>query len=164
VNGKYVGFLGRPSGRIAVVRLLPGTDLLEGIEKVCSDFHIKYGICWCHGSLTKATLYVPGQGGLPKMRLYEKTDTGQLLSAMGVICETSEGKKDIHMHMVLNNELDHELCGGHAVPGKCLVFDTMDLIVMEIEGGKMLRKLDEQTGEIEFAPQADKTRIRRRKA
>ena len=150
---QYVGFLGSTSGRAGVARLLPGVDLLEGIEMICRDYDIKYGICWCHGSIAKTSVYIPGIGGVAG-RVYEKRDFGQIVSATGVICETSDGKKDVHLHFAANDELCHFI-GGHALKGKCQVGDTMDVIIMEIKGGKMLRKLDKNTGEVEFSPEPE---------
>ena len=151
---EYVGFVGRPSGKIGVARLLPGIDLLEGIEKVCNDYGIRYGVVWCDGSLASASFIIPPPGGGAGGRVYEKKDYGILLAATGIICENVDGKKDVHLHLVVNNELSHSV-GGHALRGKCIVGDTMDLVIMEIVGGKMLRKLEESTGYVEFAPQAE---------
>jgi len=44
-------------GRVVVVRLQPGTDIIEGVERVCDDLGIDYAyVDVGTGTLAKATL------------------------------------------------------------------------------------------------------------
>ena len=98
-------------------------------------------------------LYIPGVEG-KGVRRYEKHDYGQVVAATGIICETPNGEKDIHLHLAVNDEV-LRFTAGHAKKGETTVGDTMDVVILEIKGGKMIRKLDKETGEVEFAPEPE---------
>jgi len=148
---KHKSFLGNLTGRVVVGRLLGGTDLFEGIEELCDQYNIRYGFLLCHGSLLKAGMEII-TGKLGEVREYEKESTGQVICAIGTICERENGERDLHIHACLNDELCH-FYGGHLIKGRCPVFSTLDVIIIEIKGGKMLRKYDKETGRIEFSPE-----------
>ena len=147
-------------GRVIAARLLPGTDLIEGIEKVCEKYGVKYGLIGCSiGSLRKAAFMylVPmpetkvGAGYTPP---FELPGPIEFLGGMGVICESEKGEKMIHFHGVVSDRLDR-VYGGHFVKGKNPILVTMDLMIIEVEGIKMLRKYDEETDLINFAPEQE---------
>ena len=39
-------------GQFIPARILPGTDLLEGIEAICAKYNIKYAYVTCFGSFS----------------------------------------------------------------------------------------------------------------
>lgn len=138
------------TNRIVTARILPGVDLLDGIEKICKKHQIKYGyIAAAVGSFKKVAFkYVS--------RLYNKLGEGHatfieiegphdMLSGQGIIAASLDGKNiDIHFHAVLTDRLDRA-CGGHIKPGT-IILSTVDIVIIEMLGIKAIREIDPKTG------------------
>ena len=46
-------------GKVVAARLLPGTELIQGIERICEDNEVKYAVVGCAiGSLSKSTFLI----------------------------------------------------------------------------------------------------------
>jgi len=148
-------------GRVIAARLLPGTDLIEGIEKICEDYGIKYAFVGCSiGSLQKATFMylVPKPEAKVKAGYtapFELPGPIEFLGGLGVVCEGEKGERITHFHGTVSDQLDH-VYGGHFVKGKNAILVTMDLIIVEVEGVKLLRKYDKETDLVNFAPEPSK--------
>ena len=107
-----------------MIRVLPGQDLIEGIEDVCNHLGITGGsITCCIGSLQRASLMflVPSQTKVGAAYNDPQTIPGplQIVSAQGVIGQ-DQGAVFIHMALRKNSWVDWGggawACGGS--PGK----------------------------------------------
>jgi predicted DNA-binding protein with PD1-like motif len=134
--------------RIVSARILPGSDFISGIEKICIENGIRVGILSGIGSLEKATFLIPvkKQGTKKGVGYSEpKTVMGpiEILSAKGFISEDSESDHGlfIHLHGVLS---DHEgrLFGGHLLPGQNPTLLTLDVVIFEYEDVSLSREYD----------------------
>lgn len=147
-------------GRIIVGRLLPGTDLMEGLNKLCDQYSIKHGVIVdCIGSLRKAVFkfLIPN----PKLKLgsgygepYTLDGPIEFLGGQGVITLGEDGARKIHLHGLVNRtsveggkpKPDYVLGGDFGVPpGSNLVLATMDITIIEVNGLNITRKYDAET-------------------
>lgn len=147
-------------GRVIAARLFPGTDLIEGIEKICKDHGIKYAAVVCSiGSLQKATFMYLVPKPEAKMKAgytapYELPGPIEFLGGQGIVCEGENGEMITHFHCTISDQLDH-VYGGHVVKGKNPILMTMDLVIIEIKGAKLLRKYDAETEVVQFSPEPE---------
>lgn len=143
------------TGKSVAARILPGTDLLTGIEKVCDENGIKHASVSCFGSFQRAgyMYLIPkkeAKVGAGYGSVLKKEGPVEFLNGTGVVCQ-KDGKCDIHFHAALCDG-EGNVFGGHLVKGENPVLTTVDLIVIEIEGVEMLRQYDEETDLIQFYP------------
>jgi predicted DNA-binding protein with PD1-like motif len=134
--------------RIVSARILPGSDFISGVEKICIENGIKAGALSGMGSLEKATFLIPAkQDGTKKGVGYSelKTVMGplEILSAEGFISKDSESDKGlfIHLHGVLCDE-EGRLFGGHFSPGQNPTLLTLDVVIFEYEDISLSREYD----------------------
>jgi predicted DNA-binding protein with PD1-like motif len=147
-------------GRIIVGRLLPGTDLMEGLNKICDQYNIKNGVIVdCIGSLRKSVFkfLIPN----PKLKLgsgygdpYTLDGPIEFLGGQGIISQGEDGTRKIHLHGLVNRtsveggkpKPDYVLGGDFGVPkGSNLVLATMDVTILEVKGLNIVRKMDAET-------------------
>lgn len=146
-------------GRALVGRLLPGTDLIEGIKKICDEYGIKNGVVTTSiGSLHQAVFkyLVPN----PKLKMragygepYVLDGPIEFCSGMGLICQDEKGELAVHFHGVFNTTIKQGyekvvpdyIYGGHLEEGKNPVAATLDLMIVELKGVEIVRKYDEET-------------------
>lgn len=145
-------------GKSIAGRLLPGTDLLTGIEEICRQNGVTYAnIATCFGSFQSAGyLYlVPkadakvgaGYGDINRV-----AGPVEFLTGTGVVCQR-DGNYDIHFHATMCDK-EGKVFGGHIVKGQNPVLTTVDVVINEIKDVQMFRKYDEETELIQFDPQA----------
>jgi uncharacterized protein len=143
-------------GRALVIRLRPGTDLFRGIRAACEKHGVRGGMISCvFGSLQKCCLgYVRPtsephmKSGLDYIRL---TGPIEFSSAQGTITETGDGGIFIHIHGVVADR--HNRCyAGHFIEGENLVLANMEIVIAEIVGMKMGRKVEPELGWELLAP------------
>ncbi|MFX0117023.1 MAG: PCC domain-containing protein, partial [Candidatus Hodarchaeota archaeon] len=147
-------------GRIFLVRLLPGADLIKTILKICEDHGIEYAYFdLVHGSFDKAvfSVFIPKKGverskeGPEKYDWYDfaLTDVDKptnLLAGGGWLCDAREpGKKEVVIHYVAGGGLWNQAAmGGHASGAKPnIVLTSMELIIFEVTQAKIVREKDE---------------------
>ncbi len=147
-------------GKVIIGRLLPGTDVIEGIEKICKDYSIKSAfVSLSIGSLQKATfmLAMAKEGtklGIVYTEPIEVPGPIEFLSGLGVVCEGgTEGELETHFHATFSNE-KKEVYGGHLVKGKNPTLATIDLSIIEVLGVRLGRKFDEETGFVLISPES----------
>lgn len=147
-------------GKVIIGRLLPGTDVIEGIEKICKDHSIKSAfVCLSIGSLQKATfmLAIAKEGtklGIGYSEPIEVPGPIEFLSGLGVVCEgKTEEEFETHLHATFSNE-KKEVYGGHLVKGKNPTLATIDLSIIEVKGVKLGKKFDEETGFVVMSPES----------
>ncbi|MBW1692153.1 MAG: DNA-binding protein [Deltaproteobacteria bacterium] len=106
--------------KAVTIRVLPGSDVIEGIEEACQNLGIKSGaIISCIGSLQRASVLV-AEGPL------------ELLSGQGTIGREEEGEIiTVHIHGVVSDKEGH-LHGGHLVRGENPVLITCEVMVAQL--------------------------------
>lgn len=145
-------------GRTIAARLLPGTDLVAGIEAVCIAHHVKYGyFASVMGSLQTATymIAVPELGAPLGFKYCDPViETGpiEFICGQGVICQSDKDEIMIHLH-AHGVTPDGKNFGGHFSAGGNPVLATIDLVIVEVEGAKLMRRYDPAVGLIMFSPE-----------
>ena len=145
-------------GRTIAARLFPGTDLVTGIESVCRKHHIEYGYFGSViGSLQKATFVVPlvdtsAPLGFCFSEPQEIQGPIDLLGGQGVICQSEKGGMMIHLH-AHGVTKEKVMFGGHFSAGGNPVLATIDLVVVEIDGAKLMRRYDPVSKMMVFSPE-----------
>jgi predicted DNA-binding protein with PD1-like motif len=112
--------------RIEIIRMKPGTDLLEGINKAVSDKGVKNGVILAGiGSVTDYHYHVVSDKNLPPAEEYPKASVPMdLVSMQGYVL----GGR-VHAHMALSDE--NSMVGGHLEPGtKALTFFIVTIGVL----------------------------------
>lgn len=151
MTSRYVLKEGRPGG-IVVARLKPGSDLLLSLQEIVEMKGIEAGVILSGvGLLGEAKLR--NCNSLPKE--YPITDENrtflsfnkplEILALSGDI-SMAEGVPLVHAHLTLSSVDGDaiEVIGGHLIEG-CVVFGFAEIILMELEGIDMLKKIDEET-------------------
>ncbi|MEG0408700.1 MAG: DNA-binding protein [Bacilli bacterium] len=151
---RFVDACGK-TGKIIVARLLPNTDLIEGIEEVCKKNNVKYAYVSCFGSFLKTgyMYLVPNKDakvGAGYGEVIVVDGPVEFLNGTGVVCQNNENY-DIHFHATMCDKTG-SVFGGHIVKGYTPTLTTVDLIILEVEDVEMLRTFDEETGLTQFLP------------
>jgi predicted DNA-binding protein with PD1-like motif len=148
-------------GRVVVMRLGPGDDILPAIMEIAADCGIAQAIIiGGAASLTQARLrnvrrYPDAFPITDEVRVFSSFDGPlELLSLSGNISQTAEGKSYIHCHAAVSTgRPDAVAYGGHLLP-ETTVFSTAELSLVEVLGCDVLRRDDPEThvGELYFRP------------
>ncbi len=143
------------TGKVVAVRLLPNTDLIEGIEEACKKNEIRYAYATCFGSFKQCGyMYL-----VPKQEAKVKAGYGEVitregpvefLNGTGVVCQ-NQGQYDTHFHATMCDRYG-TVFGGHIVKGTTPTLTTVDLILFEVSDVQMLRVSDEETALTQFYP------------
>lgn len=141
--------------KTVVARLLPGTDLFEGIRKICISKSISAGnIVTMLGSLRSATLVcvTPDPTSETGAKYFEPiTIEGplELIGAQGMI-GMEDGKVSIHLHGTVGTD-EMEPIAGHIVDsGTTPVLATMEIVIQGFSDVELERVYDEKTDFILF--------------
>lgn len=147
-------------GKVIVLRLAPGNDILKTIKEVAEKENITAGVVLSGAaSLTQSTLrnvrLFPKKFPITdRERIYvEKDEPLELLNLSGNISRNN-GEVHVHCHFSVSSGLDDGVAfGGHLVDG-CIVFSTGEVVIAEITGVSMQRKPDPETKapELYFEP------------
>jgi len=145
-------------GRVIVVRLPMGCDLLRSLEELAEGHGIKSGVILSGAaSLSRAVLrnlkVFPDSFPITdQVRVFTlKEEPMEVLSLSGNIAE-KEGKVFVHGHITISSgEQDGLAYGGHLVEG-CIVYSTAEIIIAELRGIQLLRLHNEQTKSHELSP------------
>ncbi|HWR31536.1 MAG TPA: PPC domain-containing DNA-binding protein [Negativicutes bacterium] len=145
-------------GRTIAARLMPGTDLVTEIEAVCRAHRLKYGyFASVIGSLQKAQYVI----SIPKVDASHEMKTCvpiieegpvELVCGQGVICQSEKGELMIHLH-AHGITADQKNFAGHFSAGGNPVLATIELIIVEIDGAKLMRRYDPIAGLVMFSPE-----------
>jgi hypothetical protein len=140
-------------GRVIVGRILPGSDLVTGIEKICRKHDVRQAIILgAIGSIVNPhiewaafTEARPVTGNTASRTL---AGAGSLMSGQGLVCET-EGTDElnIHIHCTVTDPSGTVL-GGHFNKQAVEVLSTTDLTLVEITGVKVIRRPDPISGKM----------------
>jgi predicted DNA-binding protein with PD1-like motif len=136
-------------GRLLVARILPKTDLLLGLTRICDEHDIKAAcIVSMLGGLRKACFLHPIHDPNTKMGInygqpVELEGPLEFAVGSGVIGYLESGQRFIHLHAVLA-DLDNRLYTGHLIEGN-LVLTTMEAVIQETPDVQLIRSYDEET-------------------
>jgi predicted DNA-binding protein with PD1-like motif len=150
-------------GRVVVMRLGPGDDILPAILEIAAESGVRQGvILGGAASLTQARLRnvrrYPEQFPITdEVRVFSAFEGPlELLSLSGNISQTAAGDAYIHCHAAISTgQPDAMAYGGHLLP-ETMVFSTAELSLVEVRGCDILRLDDPETcvGELYFRPWA----------
>jgi predicted DNA-binding protein with PD1-like motif len=136
--------------RTIIGRILPGTDLISGIEKICHDNHLTYGtIVTAIGSLSRGEFVYALPDNSAKMGIKYSDPTTvegplELLACQGMIGLTPEGDLSVHMHGLMSDS-KMKVYGCHFLKNANPVLVTVEFLIHEHEGIRMVREQDMET-------------------
>ena len=146
------------SGRLIVGRLIPGDDLIRGLEQVCEAHGIRYAaVVFAYGSLSRASFKMldrpPGE---ERARLvpHNVESRGEFIAGQGLVCRSAQGQRETHLHGCISDEQARVL-GGHFVPDENPVYNNMDFLLQEIVGVVLTRAYDPVTDTVEMVLEQD---------
>jgi predicted DNA-binding protein with PD1-like motif len=137
------------AGRLSkavIIRVLPGSDLIEAIEQACKETGIQAGIVVsCIGTLQRASflVVVPVQNKVGAKYGDPLILEGPLefLGAQGTVGLEESGDIFVHLHGLASDK-DGIVHGGHLVKGQCPVLITCEVSVTQVEGVSLVRRMD----------------------
>jgi predicted DNA-binding protein with PD1-like motif len=144
--------------RIVVGRLLPGTDLIKGLERACDEHGIRFAaVLACYGSLSSAGFkflqLVPGETR-PRLVPHRRDERLEFMGGQGLICETEDGRRETHLHGSVSDATG-AVWGGHFMPGDNPVYNNMDFVLQEMRGVRLIREHDPETDTVEMRVEPD---------
>lgn len=138
-------------GRSIVGRLLPGTDLIRGVETICRDHGVKRGaVVSGIGSLERGEFVyaVPDRNSRFGIKYSDPVRVEgplELISCQGMIGQTPEGRMITHLHGLLS-ATDMTVRGGHLLENGNPVLVTVEVMIHEIKDVRVIKEMDEETG------------------
>lgn len=138
-------------GRLIVGRILPQTDLMAGLLKICSEHGVRAGcIVTILGGLSGARVLHPVHDPRSKIGInygepVEIEGPLEFASGCGFIGVSDDGEVFIHLHGVLA-DLEQRLYTGHFVEGGSPVLSTLEVVIQETPDVEVIRSLHEETG------------------
>ncbi|SNS10278.1 hypothetical protein SAMN05446037_100482 [Anaerovirgula multivorans] len=149
------------NGRVVMVRLLPGSDLIQSMKKIAEENNISCGyIVTCIGSLESASFVYP----IPKEDSYfnmvyseaiNLKGPVEFLGGQGIFAKDEEGEFQIHLHGSLSDGT-MRVYGGHILNEGNIVLATIDLVIQELEGVDLKRTYHKESGIYFFTPSSKK--------
>lgn len=145
------------AGRAMFVRLEPGTDLLSGILEACAEKGIKQAsISTVIGSLARARFVyaIPDKGGKLGIIYSEPAEVEgplEFITGQGIVGVSDTGEAAIHFHGVISDSR-MKVYAGHFVEGGNPVLATIEVVIQELVGVRLIRSFDEDTGFPLFKP------------
>jgi predicted DNA-binding protein with PD1-like motif len=112
--------------RVEIVRMKPGTDLLEGLNKFADEKNVKNAVILTGiGSVTDYHFHVVSDKNLPPAEEFPKASVAKdLIAVQGYIFN-----RRVHAHITLSDE--NSVIGGHLEPGtKALTFFILTIGVL----------------------------------
>jgi predicted DNA-binding protein with PD1-like motif len=127
--------------RVVVLRLAPGGDLLEELNKLVRAERIELGALSGIGALRNAAVGIFDQER--REYIVNKFDEELEICALTGNVSLKDGEPFVHAHLALSDREGRGF-GGHIMPG-CEIFVT-EVIVWEFEGGRLERQPREECG------------------
>lgn len=140
-------------GRVIVGRIMPGGDLVKGIEAICRKHNVRQAmivgtigsVVNPHFDWASTTEAKPGTGNTSSRSL---EGAGSLISGQGLVCRNdSGGELDVHLHCTVTDS-GGAVYGGHFPEGAVPVLSTTDVTMIEITGVKLIRRPHPITGKM----------------
>jgi predicted DNA-binding protein with PD1-like motif len=141
------------SGRIIVGRLLPGADLVRGLEAACDRHGFRSAaIVSAYGSLSSAgfkVLTIPPGASRPRLTPRRIDGRVEFMGGQGLVCEGPDGGRETHLHGSVSGA-DGIVLGGHFVAGENPVYNNMDVVLQELLDIILIREHDPETDTVEM--------------
>ena len=148
---RYLYRWGKP-GRILVLRLKPGSDLLQSLREIVEKEGVEAGVILSGvGLLAEARLRnckqlpedYPITGENRTFLSFKKPMEILLLSGN---VSMAESETLDHAHVTLSHVEGDEIgvLGGHLLEG-CTIFGFSEIFIMELEGIEMVKRFDDET-------------------
>jgi uncharacterized protein len=140
-------------GRRIVGRLLPGSDLIGGLEGVCDEYSIRIAaVVFAYGSLASASFKIlqrpdPSQDAV--LMPIEVSDRVEFLGGQGLVCRDPAGDRATHLHGSVS-DASGTVRGGHFIPGENPIYNNLDFLLEELEGVDLVRTHDPETNTVEM--------------
>lgn len=129
-------------GRVFVVRLEHGEDLLEELTSLIKKEDIRAGIVHFVGALEKAEIVVgPEKVEVPPVPMWRSFQDGREVLGLGTIFWKDTEPK-IHIHSGIGR--DKSLYLG-CIRKDAKTYLTIEAVIIELEGVKVNRRFDEKT-------------------
>ena len=132
-------------GRIIIGRIMPGSDLVTGIEMICRKHGVRQAII----SGTIGSIFNPHFEWASTVENRPVTGhtssrgiegAGSLISGQGLVCRNEGGDElDIHLHCTITDP-SGAVYGGHFPKGTIPVLSTTDVTLIEVTGVKLVRR------------------------
>jgi predicted DNA-binding protein with PD1-like motif len=138
-------------GTVVPVRLRPGTDVMEGLKEVCAQTGLKQGaILMGIGSLRQLSFQVLipkpetklGAGYTEPMVVEGPVE---VLSLQGVIFQSEDNETLLHVHGTFADK-DGKVYAGHVVSGANPILATLDAVIAEVGGARLIRRMEPEVG------------------
>jgi len=131
------------TGRIIAARLFEGEDIYQCIEEIARRENIKSAAVLITGGFREANVVVGPKAEKPKIvgNFKDFAGPGEVLGVGTIYCD-NEGPK-LHIHTAIGKG-DQTIVG--CPRGGAKTFLIMEVTIIEIDGLKAGRKLDENTG------------------
>jgi predicted DNA-binding protein with PD1-like motif len=144
---------------ISLIRILPGSDVVESIAVVCKEEGIDAGIVVsCLGTLQKASLLfvVPSRNkvGATYGEPLKLEGPLEFLGAQGAVGREEDGEIFVHLHGLMCDK-HGAVHGGHLVKGESPVLITCEVSVIPAEGVSLVRRMDPEVGWKVLYPQKE---------
>lgn len=132
-------------GRVFVLRLEDGDTIPSTIEDFAADKGIRAAFCAVLGGIEKGTLVVGPEDGSasPIVAMLQQIENVHEAAAVGTIFPSESGAPTLHMHAALGRE-DSSRTG--CVRMGLDVWKVCEVVLVELEGIQMERRLDRVTG------------------
>lgn len=146
-------------GRLVPVRLATGTDITEGIKRVCQEVGITQGALLVGiGSVRQLSYQVLTPKPETKVGAgYTDPEVVpgpvEIVGLSGVIFQSEEGEMLLHLHGTFSDR-HGKVYAGHVVAGANPVLATLDAVVAEVTDARMVRRMDAEVGLGLYTPEA----------
>lgn len=130
-------------GRVLVIKLEHGDNLIEELKGVCAKENICEAVLFVVGALQKASLVVgPKEAVVPPEPVWKQFEDGREIVGIGTVFDSDSGPA-IHLHASIGR--------GDKVMTGCIRKDTevylvVEVILLEIIGSGTKRVLDQSLG------------------
>ncbi len=127
-----------------MLRLQPGEDVRISLHD------------WAHANIIEAAAITSAVGSLTHAHLRYANRADGIMTTTDMEVLSLSGTLSIHgMHLHLSvADRDGKMLGGHMLDG-CIVRTTLELTIQEIDGVRLLRVKDEQSGYEELSPEPE---------
>ncbi len=131
-------------------RLLPDTDLIQELKKVCQQNNIKNGnVISCIGSLKKASYVyaIDDPDNIINIKYSEPVIVEgplELITCQGTIGQEN-GETSIHLHGVFGDKHTN-LYAGHISECENIILATVEFLIVGYDSPNINRLFDSQTG------------------
>ena len=126
-------------GRVFIIRLDNGDDLLDSIKQITIKENIKTGFAHIIGACSKSNVVLgPKERSLPPVPYYWNFDDARELLGFAFIAQENNEPK-IHLHSGIGHYTETKL---GCIRNECNVFLTVEAVIQEVISNNITRKYD----------------------